>query len=288
MTTNTPVSDPGGQPPAASTGTSTTLRTVLLVVGSIILVVVLVGAVLRITFSLNQEDTSGDFRVTQQFDAIDLRASAADVRIDYQDVSQPELRFDQGDANLRFEHSVSGGELLIEVRTPGWGWWGWDFGEWGWWGDRPATLLVVLPESQESEGIALTLDSTAGNMDVFGEFGDIQLESTAGDVQLRGGAESVEIRTTAGDVRLTDFSLTGPFRSESTAGDVRFEFLTLPARMDVQSTAGDVEVELPKGSYRIDTDTTAGEILQNVSSDANSDRVYRFETTAGDIAISER
>jgi DUF4097 and DUF4098 domain-containing protein YvlB len=104
---------------------------------------------------------------------------------------------------------------------------------------------------------------------------------------MSGAAANMQLSTTAGNLELNGITVSGSFRSESTAGDSSFEFGSLPKSIDVQSTAGDVSVTMPRGSYRIETDTTAGEVRQNVSSDQRSDRVYRFETTAGNIDLNE-
>jgi DUF4097 and DUF4098 domain-containing protein YvlB len=262
------------------------LRTVLLVVGSIILAIILVGTIARFAFAGNGEDTSGTFTVAQQVDTIELRASAADVTVEYTDVNEPEIRFDQGSTNLRLDYDVSGGELDIRVDRPGWGWWGFGFGDWGW--SEGATLELSLPESMERDGVALKVETTAGNLTVAGKFGDVELESTAGDVRMAGATDDLEIRTTAGNVRLNGVEVDGSFLAESTAGDSTIEFGSLPDSIEMHSTAGNVSVLLPSGNYRIETDTTAGNVTQNVSSDQNSDRTYRFESTAGDIVLDER
>ncbi len=268
-----------------------TLRTALLVIGSIVLAAILVVTITRVAFLLNREDTSGTFSVEQRFDTVELRTSAADVDVEYADVEQPEIRFDQGGTDLRLDYDVSGGVLKIRVDHPGWGWFGggWfggGFGDWGW--NEGATLRLALPEAMERDAIELRMKTTAGDLALSGEYGDVELESTAGNLRMSGAYESLRIGTTAGDQRLEGVSVSGALSSESTAGDSSFELDSLPASMDVQSTAGNVRVTLPRGDYRIETDTTAGEVRQNVSSDQSSDRVYRFETTAGDIELNER
>jgi Putative adhesin len=264
-----------------------TLRTVLLVVGSIILAIILITTVVRVAYSLNREDTSGTFTVEDSFDEVEVRVSAADVVVEYADVDQARIKFEQGGTNLRLDRHVSGGVLTVTVDQPGWGWWNW--GGDGWWGmGHDASLRLTLPEALEDEALALDIDSSAGDLRVFGDFGNVGVESTAGNVRMSGSTGNLEISTTAGNVDLNDLAVSGTFRSESTAGNGSFEFRTLPDRMDVQATAGDIRVVLPRGSYRIETDTTAGNVQQNVSSAQNADRVYRFETTAGNIEINER
>src|SRR5690554_1025941 len=275
MTTENPTTPTSRQP--------NTLRTVLLVVGSIILVIILVGTIARFAFSANREDTSGTYTVEQQFDTVQLRASAADVNVRYTDIDEAELKFDQGGSNLRLDYDVSGGVLKVRVHQPGWGW---NFGNWGW--DNSATLDLSLPESMERDTVELMIETTAGNLTLDGEYGDVEIESTAGNLRMSGAADNLRISTTAGNVQLKDYSVSGAFTSESTAGDSSLQFDSLPDSIDVQSTAGNVNATVPSGSYRIETDTTAGNVQQNVSSDQNSDRVYRFETTAGNIELNER
>ena len=272
--------------PAPAPRQPNTLRTVLLVVGSIVLAIILIGTVARVAFSLNRDDTSGTFAIDEAFDTVELRSSAADVKVEYTDVTEPEIRFDQGGTNLRLDYSVSGGILNVRVDHAGWGWWGWGFDGWGW--NDDAKVKLSLPKAMEGDGVELAIESTAGDLRVFGDYGDVTVESTAGNLRMSGAAEDLQITTTAGDVRLDDIAVNGAFRSESTAGDGRFDFRSLPDSMEVTSTAGDVRVVLPSGSYRIETDTTAGEVRQSVSSDQDAERVYRFETTAGDIELNER
>lgn len=264
---------------------SNTLRTVLLVIGSIILAIILVGTIARFAFAANREDTSGTFAVEQQFDTVKLRASAVDVTVNYTDIDEAEIAFDQGGSNLQLDFKVSGGELRVRVDHPGWGWLG-GFGNWGW--NDSATLELSLPEGMQRDGVDLFVENTAGNLTVDGEYGDVELESTAGDVRMTGAVDDLEIRTTAGNVRVNGVEVNGSFLGESTAGDVSIEFDSLPESIVMESTAGNVKALLPRGSYRIDTDTTAGNVTQNLSSDQNSDRVYRFETTAGNIELNER
>jgi len=291
MTTQNPTPASQGAPDTPSSGRNAparrpnTLRTVLLVVGSIVIVLVLAFAAVRIVRALNNEDTSGIHPISQSFETLELRSSAADVVILRESgVDRTELRFDQGDTNLRLEYAVRGGVLKATVGNDDWGWWG--FGNWGDWRSRGALITVVLPA--DADAIALDLRSTAGDVDVDGDFTDVAVRSTAGNVTLSGSAGELRLDTTAGEAALDDFSVSGSFRSETTAGDMDFDFAELPRSIDVRSTAGTVRVGLPDGRYRIEADSTAGSIRNEVSSYASSDRVYRFTTTAGDIELYTR
>lgn len=265
-----------------TTARSTTLRTVLLVVGSVVIAIIIAVAAARVAVALTREDSSGTFEIGDDFDAIELRTSASDVTIGFGDVARPVLEFRQGDrgGNITLEHSVVGSTLRVEVGHRGWFPWGFDFG-----GDD-SHLDLVLPASYGNGRIAVDADSTAGDIDLAGRFGTVALEATAGDVRLIGGATELSLDTTAGDVEVRKFALRGSLTGSSTAGDVSYEFSTIPDSANVESTAGNIEFTVPEGDYRIVTETTAGEVDSRVTNDADADRTFEFHTTAGDVRIT--
>ena len=119
------MTSPAQTAPAPAPRQPNTLRTVLLVVGSIVLAIILITTVVRVAYSLNREDTSGTFSVEEQFDQVDVRVSAANVDVEFADIDEPRITFEQGGTNLRLDREVSGGVLTITVDHPGWGWFGW-------------------------------------------------------------------------------------------------------------------------------------------------------------------
>lgn len=265
----------------APSSRSATLRTVLLVIGSIVIVIVLSITAMRVAAAVTRQDSSGAVPVSDEFDAVELRTSASDVTIDYRDVDETTLEFRQGDStDVSFEHGVTGNVLRIVIEHRGW--WGWDFGGEG------SALEVTLPQSLQSTPISVDLTSAAGDVVVDGRFDAMSVESTAGDVRLSGGATELTLTTTAGDARVEDFALRGDLVGESTADDVFYDFSSIPDGVHIESTAGNVSFTVPEGDYRIETTTTAGEIDSRVSSDVDSDRVFEFRTTAGDILITNR
>lgn len=272
--------------PDRAPGNSKTLRNVLLVVGSVALALIITVTTVEVIASLNREDTSGTFDITAAINDIEIDTTVADVEISFGAVDSPEVTFAQGSTNLRMDYRVDGDELNIRVERPGWGWWrglfgGFDLG-------NGARLTVTLPQEDSGKNIELGVESTAGNVQVDGDFGDTEISTTAGDLWMSGSTHDLTIDTTAGDVRLDGLAVNGELRRDGTAGDTVMDLTVLPDSIDLTSTAGDVTVMLPVGSYRIETDVTAGSVEQNVSSDQNATRVYQFETTAGNITLNER
>jgi len=278
MTTPLPESTPAAPAP------SRPLRTVLLVGGSILIVIVLALVAIRVSMQLTRSDASETVNVAEQFDAIEISSSASDVTVEYADVDDAVIEFDQGDTvrEIRFEHGVRSGVLEIELSDRTWIPWIWGFGGEG------SELTVTLPEALESTPVEISVDSTAGNITVDGAFADIDVETTAGNLELAGSATALTLETTAGNVDVVDFELEGDLSSQSTAGNTTFEFTTVPSSVRVSSTAGNIEFIAPDGSYRIETDVTAGTVDSELSSDAASDRIFRFETTAGNIDLRVR
>ena len=278
MTTPTP------DPTPAAPAPSNTLRTVLLIGGSIVLVIVLAVVALQVSLRLNRTDASDTVSVSESFDSIEIISSAADVTVEYDDVDDAVVEFEQGDSlrSVRFEHEVRSGVLEIEIRDRGWFPWDWSFGGEG------SELTVTLPESLASTPVGLSVDSTAGNIVVEGEFGDVDVATTAGNLELTGGATALTLESTAGNVEVLDYELEGDLRSESTAGNGTFDLTAVPSSVRISSTAGNIDFTVPTGSYRVETDVAAGAVSSQLSSDADASSVFSFETTAGNIDLRAR
>src|SRR3954451_10265750 len=92
-----------------------TLRTVLLIVGSIFLLLVLVFTTLRIIAAGSREDTSGSYTVSDSFTSMKVDTTAANVSIRVADVDETEIDYEQGSSNQRLSYDVHGDTLTIGV-----------------------------------------------------------------------------------------------------------------------------------------------------------------------------
>ncbi|MBF4572127.1 DUF4097 family beta strand repeat protein [Herbiconiux sp. VKM Ac-1786] len=286
MSVQTPTPPPmtGGPSPAPTPPPrDRSLRIALLAIGSA-LVLLLVGVgmlqLVQSAANANRGDDSGSYPAAGPFDSLEVDVSAASVTVSYADVAEPRFDFDSGGSSLRFDQRMLGDTLRVTV------------GDRGWWPIRlfdlsslgDASLAVTLPRS--AEPVALAVDSSAGAVRVDGDFAALSLESSAGDVELSGSADSLHLETSAGRITGTGLVVTGPVVSESSAGDTSLSFASLPASISVDSSAGSVTVALPDGEYELRTDTSFGRVQLGVPSTPGADRVYSFETSAGDLVLT--
>lgn len=253
------------------------LRNGLLITGSALLAGAIVLGGVQFAQASTGDDESGLYTAGGDFAALDIDTSAANVSVRYGDVDEVQLDFDSGGSPLRFDQEERGDTLHVTVKNRGW----WIFGLLS--GFDSASLDIVLPEALEP--VALDIGSSAGGVLVDGDFAAISIDSSAGDIELAGSAASLRSETSAGNVTGLGLTVAGEVLSESSAGDVRFEFTTLPSAIRMGSSAGNVRVALPEGEYEIRTDTSAGSVDQELASTPGSDRVYSFESSAGNITL---
>ncbi|MCS5720673.1 DUF4097 domain-containing protein [Herbiconiux sp. CPCC 203407] len=264
-------------PTAPEAPGGTALRNGLLITGSALVAGFLVLGGVQFAQASTGDDETGVYTADGDFAAVDIDTSAANVSVRYGDVDEVQLDFDSAGAPLRFDHEQRGDTLHVTVKSRGW----WIFGLLS--GTDSASLDVVLPESLEP--VALDIGSSAGEVLVDGDFAAIAIDSSAGNIELEGSAASLRSETSAGNITGTGLDVAGEVLSESSAGNVRLEFVTLPSSIRMGSSAGNVRVALPDGEYEIRTDTSAGGVHQELASTPGADRVYSFESSAGNITL---
>lgn len=85
----------------------------------------------------------------------------------------------------------------------------------------------------------------------------LEIKALAGDVDVRGVLGRVELELQAGDLNLTDAS---SFRIETKAGDVKVKTKLTDGESSMSALAGDVEIRLePGSSVSLKASTTAGD-----------------------------
>ena len=258
---------------------SSTLRTVLLVVGSILVASIVVYLGVSAITAANRQDASREIAIDESFSAIEVTAEVTDVVIEFADVDEATVRLAQNAErrSMTFEAEVVDDTLVATVIDHGTGWWlPLDFT------DSPR-LTIVLPEG--GDNLDLTIESDVGDLAVEGDFAQVTIVSTAGDLRLSGSAANLEVETTVGDVISRGYAVDDQLTIRSNTGDVEFALDELPRGIDVSSNVGDQDVELPNGRYRVETSTNVGEVQVDVDQDQGSSTVYRFETTVGDITV---
>lgn len=262
-------------PPAAASP----LRTILLVIGSVVLVGIAGYLVVAVIANGNRTDASREVEFTETIENVTIDVGVADVVVEYDDVDEATVSFRQNDSRRTFEFDadVNGGTLEVHVVDRWAGFW-LPFGS-----QQSPVVTVTLPESLEQ--LDLDIDSGVGDIALDGAFGDIELTSGVGDLRLEGSAIDVDIETSVGDVTARDLSVEGDLVVESSTGDVTLSLETVPALLDVRSNVGDQAITLPEGRYRVETETGVGDLNIRVDNDSDADTLLRFESSVGDITV---
>ncbi|WP_022894748.1 DUF4097 family beta strand repeat-containing protein [Agromyces subbeticus] len=265
----------------STTATRSTLRTALLIGGSILVIGLLTFLIVSVVSAANRTDASREVAIDDAFDTLAITSEVADVRVSFGDVEQPLVAFEQRGANrdMSFEAEAAGGTLTVAVAEHGSA--PFFFGDVG----AAPRLVVTLPAPFADSGLALTLDADIGDVVLEGDFGVVDVVTTVGDLRLSGSAERLDAESTVGDTTLDGFAVSDDATISTTTGQVDASIGAVPNRLDVVTTVGDITLVLPNGDYRIDTATNIGDITVNVPDSPAADTIVRAETTTGDITI---
>ncbi|KDP91520.1 MULTISPECIES: DUF4097 family beta strand repeat-containing protein [Clavibacter] len=257
------------------------LRVALIATGSAALVLVAGIAISQAVSAAERVDGSQDSAVADPFDRLGVEAGDADVTVRYGDVEQAHIDFTAGDTGLTETHAVDDGQLLIKLSSPAWRPFDLSLGA-----TEGATIDVLLPEADQGLP-ALEVQSTTGDMDVSGFFGDTTLTSTDGDILITGATADLTLGTAAGAIDARNVYVAGELLATSTAGEARLILDDAPSAMTVE-TAGDQLIRIPVGAYDIRTSAPMGEATNTLGSDPDSTYPYRFSSASGDIVITQR
>ncbi len=256
MTTTAPAPAPVSPTPRRQR----TLRTVLLIVGSVFIAALLALVAVQVIGSSESHDQSRTSSIEDTFDRVTVHTAATDVVVEHADVDQPQLVFAAGDTTLRETHNIKNGELIIDV-------------------DGPAWSLSELSVIRQGAHLTLRLPTTDARPSVT-------VAATAADVDLRGTYSDVTVTSSDGDVTLTGTADT--VKMQSTQGDAVLDLSRAPSTITLESTSGDQDVRLPVGQYAITTKTTIGDLTTDFDSYPDAQNRYKFTTTVGDIELSTR
>ena len=256
-----------------------TLRTILLVVGSVVLVAIIGYLVIAVVTNANRSDASREVEFSESFDDVSVDVGVADVVVEYADVDDATVAFRQNDANRTFDFDAELVGSTLEVRvTDRWSGFWLPFGN-----QSSPTVIITLPESLEE--LDIEVESGVGDVALEGAFGEVDLGSGVGDVRLEGSALEADVETSVGDITARNFSVEGEFTVVSSTGDVTLSLDEVPAALDVTSNVGDQTITLPRGSYRVETETGVGDLTISVDNDSDADTLLRFESSVGDITV---
>ena len=138
---------------------------------------------------------------------------------------------------------------------------------------------------QVPAGLAVTVQSTDGDVKAYGLAGPLTIAAHKGDVTLdQLSSESVTITGRDGDIDGTNLS-TAKLHADVRNGDVELAFAAAPLLVDVVGKDGDVEIELPRELFAIKAESRKGDIEITAGRDDASANSISVVTNGGDIEI---
>jgi hypothetical protein len=233
-------------------------RTLLTVVGTILVVTVLIGVVLGVSILKRSTTTSTS--------DIELGRSAQIVV----DAGDSDLRIVQGEADVvRVTARITSG-----LRTT-------DF-DIGRRGDQIKIVAGCQPWLNPGCGVDTTLELPKGF--------PVVIRTTSGDVSVRDVTEGVlTIQSGSGDVRGTGLKL-DELAVQTGTGDIRASFASQPFAVKATSRDGSITATLPRGrrTYDVTATSDSGDVSSSIESDEDGAGFVRARTDTGDISLSRR
>lgn len=277
-----PPSGPSGQPaPQGSGSAGRTVSIIAIVAGSLVIVGSVVPAVRGLVVNASRTSDVLTLDDVDGITALKFDAEAADVTIEFADVSRAELSLEDVRGDWRLERD----DDTIEVRSDrdlfGWG----DWGRWGVWGRPAADERVVLTLPEDLAGLDADLTLNAGELTTDGEFGELDVDMGAGSLDVRGTAETFSLDMSAG---AADFSLADVREAEIqvAAGRLTGEFTgSAPDSVSIDVSAGSFELTLPDVAYDVTQEVAAGSIDDSLQHEGGSAHRVDVKVAAGRVSL---
>jgi hypothetical protein len=233
-------------------------RTFLTVIGTIVVVVLLGGAVLGTSVLMRETTVSTS--------DIELEGSPRVII----DAGSSDLRIVQGDPDLiRVTARITSGLRKTDFQI----------------GRRGDTIKIVSGCQtwlNPGCGVDTTLEIPEGY--------PFEIRTTSGDVAVRDVAEGVlTIVSGTGDIDGSGLEV-DELATATTSGDISASFATQPFAFKATTTSGDIDADMPEGkrTYNVTTTSTSGDVSSAIESDASGKGLVRAESDSGDITLSTR
>ncbi len=134
-------------------------------------------------------------------------------------------------------------------------------------------------------GVAISVGSSSGDIDVRGVTGGVTASTASGDISVSGTRGALALHSASGDVTALGLGST-PVSVRTASGDVALDFAARPDAVTVDTASGDVTIRVPEGApYRVDTDTGAGDRTIQVARSDAAQSSLTASTGSGDIVI---
>lgn len=113
----------------------------------------------------------------------------------------------------------------------------------------------------------------------------VQADLGAGNVDVTGLSGTLDLTTGAGNVAGTGL-VAAPVTAKTPAGNVDLAFAAAPPTVDAEATAGNVTVRLPVGPvYEVDATSTAGTERVEVPDTPGAEHTISARSSAGNVSV---
>jgi len=249
------------------------MRTVWLVIGSIVTVVALAFGTYQVVGLVAREEVTERASFPAAGVArVDLRNDNGSMEIVGGDVDEIELVAEISHGLRRTSHraEVEGDTLVVRGACPSFT---------TWWCEVDYRLVVprAIEVVAHMDNGALTITDVDGAVRVDGDNSPIDLVRLTGPIEAttdNGSVEGIALRSPSVTV-------------DSDNGRVDLTFVEPPMSVRATTDNGSVEVVLPEGpeEYRVDVQTDNGRTNVGVRTDPTSDRVVDAETDNGSVTV---
>lgn len=275
LTPPPPTAEPSAPAPGpARRPSSVVVAIVLIVLGALIVVGTIAGAVFS-TIRSGSVMVSSVSAEVRGVDALDVELNAGALEIVFADVEEAELEVTGAVGADRWTLDRDGDTL--EVRSPRW--------EWGmpWILGGSGRAVLTVPE--DLQGLDLDMRMAAGAMRSTGDFGDLDVSVGAGELRLAGSADTVAVDLSAGgarlelaDVRSATFIVSAGSMDADLTG-------TQPDDIRADVSAGSLTLVVPDGAYDVTSEVSAGEFRNRLGSDPGADSTISVQVSAGQVVL---
>ncbi|MFT4235689.1 MAG: hypothetical protein QM607_11915 [Microbacterium sp.] len=270
----------GAEPPAPRPGgAAKTIAILTAITGAVILFISVAAGVVGIVARAVAPERVNDVQTVAAsgIDSLDVDAEASSFVIEFGDVDEATL--DITDSRGGWSLQRDGSELTVSRDNP----WsdGISFGDW--WGPDESVTLTLPTSLQGSLDTDLSL--TAGSLEVWGGFGDMNVDVSAGNFELRGEVTSLGLGVSAGNAEVNaDVSTSASF--DISAGYVTSTFAgSAPSDIDIDVSAGHLALTVPEGTYDVQSNVDGGDLDNRLRPSEGSTGTITVDLSAGGVVL---
>jgi hypothetical protein len=244
---------------------------VLATIGAIAIIVVVGSAVLHGVWVVLGGETTKTVSVAG-VDALDIRASAAEFRVEFGNVTEAELHV-TGSSDWTLERD--GSTLMVRPQERWFGSW---FGA-----DEKAVL--TLPDQLRKAELDANFSISAGIFIAEGDFDDLWIGMSAGIAHIDGVARTVSVRVSSAHAQIS-LSNVSVASFHANAGNLIATLSgSVPQEIEARASVGKIDLSVPDAPYAVTSNVSAGSFEPSVVHDPQSTNRISVNVSAGEVIV---